>query len=130
MKQEADALGLRSRLREGAGGAQSGGNAFDRGHIHHLLTNPIYAGRIRLTPSHTKTRNGTRLRYYISHRLVARSGEVLNDAWRLPAPELGEKVAASAGRMISAPGFAAKLMPDADADRIGQAAEAFSAIAA
>lgn len=21
--------------------------AFDRGHIHHILTNPIYAGRIR-----------------------------------------------------------------------------------
>ena len=44
---EADAWQLRSRSRTTREGKQTGGNAFSRGHIHHLLTNPIYAGRIR-----------------------------------------------------------------------------------
>jgi site-specific DNA recombinase len=47
VKEEADRLGLRSRTRAAADGTLSGGGAFDRGHIHHILTNPIYAGRIR-----------------------------------------------------------------------------------
>ena len=102
-----------------------------RSHIHQILTNPIYAGRIRhkntvhesqhdptinpdrwdamqqrlqgmayrirlkktprrvsllcgkifdgtgdrLTPSHSKTKKATRLRYYVSLWLIARSGE-------------------------------------------------------
>ncbi len=47
VKQEADRLGLRSRRRTAPDGNTSGGNPFDRGHIHHILTNPVYAGRIR-----------------------------------------------------------------------------------
>lgn len=46
-KSVADARGLRSRRREQANGNVSGGKAFDRGHLHHILSNPIYAGRIR-----------------------------------------------------------------------------------
>jgi site-specific DNA recombinase len=45
--ERACALALRSRIRERAGGKISGGTPFERGHIHHILTNPIYAGRIR-----------------------------------------------------------------------------------
>lgn len=45
--QQAEMLGLRSKKRISAKGIQSGGIALDRGHIHHILTNPIYAGRIR-----------------------------------------------------------------------------------
>ncbi|WP_461496348.1 recombinase family protein, partial [Pyruvatibacter sp.] len=131
VKAQADVLGLRSRQRTASDGTMTGGNPFDRGHIHHILTNPIYAGRIRhreqvfdgqhpaiidperwdciqrqlqdgaakgrtrktakqrsllcgkvfdetgdrLTPSHTKTRKGARLRYYVSHRLIKHSGE-------------------------------------------------------
>lgn len=45
--ERAKALGLRSRIRERAGGKTSGGTPFERGHIHHILTNPIYAGCIR-----------------------------------------------------------------------------------
>ena len=41
----------------------------------------------RLTPSHA-TRGGRRHRYYISHRLIARSGESGLDGWRLPATTL------------------------------------------
>ena len=47
VKEEAERLHLRTRLRTKADGRTAGGRAFDRGHIHHLLTNPLYAGRIR-----------------------------------------------------------------------------------
>jgi DNA invertase Pin-like site-specific DNA recombinase len=143
VKDRAEALGLRSRRRERSGGRVSGGGSFDRGHIHHILSNPIYAGRIRhkgqvyegqhpaiidpeiwdgvqrqletgaakargtkqkasrsllagklfdetgdgLTPSHTR-KNGKRLRYYISRRLVTERSRKHPDAWRLPAEEV------------------------------------------
>ncbi len=47
VKEEAIELGLRSKLRTNAKGITSGGRLFDRGQIHHMLSNPIYAGRIR-----------------------------------------------------------------------------------
>lgn len=47
VRERADGLGLRSRRRTSADGTTTGGGPFDRGHIHHILTNPIYAGRIR-----------------------------------------------------------------------------------
>ena len=47
IKDEADRRGLRTRVRTKADGSTSGGGPFDRGHIHHILTNPIYAGRVR-----------------------------------------------------------------------------------
>jgi DNA invertase Pin-like site-specific DNA recombinase len=145
VKARADDLGLRTRRRHRPDGRVTGGGAFDRGHIHHLLTNPIYAGRIRhkdrvfdgqhpaiippevweevqtslsdtaarprgaarkvvrsplagklfdetgdrLTPSHSR-KNGKRLRYYISGRLVSDRSADHPDAWRLPAPALEE----------------------------------------
>ncbi len=45
--QQVKMLGLRSKKRISAKGIQSGGIALDRGHIHYILTNPVYAGRIR-----------------------------------------------------------------------------------
>ena len=143
VKERAEDLGLRSRRRERGAGRVSGGKPFDRGHIHHILSNPIYAGRIRhkgqvyegqhpaiidpaiweqvqqmliggaskargskrkatrsylagklfdetgdrLTPSHSR-KNGKRLRYYISHRLVKDRSRKHPDAWRLPAEQL------------------------------------------
>ena len=47
VKEEAIRLGLRSKLRTSSKGITSGGRFFDRGQIHHMLSNPIYAGRIR-----------------------------------------------------------------------------------
>lgn len=47
VKERAEDLGLRSRRRVRGAGRVSGGKPFDRGHIHHILSNPIYAGRIR-----------------------------------------------------------------------------------
>jgi len=40
-------LDLRSRRHEWPGGRVTDGNHPGRGHIHHILSNPIYAGRIR-----------------------------------------------------------------------------------
>ena len=47
VRERADGRGLRSRRRTSADGTTTGGGPFDRGHLHHILTNPIYAGRIR-----------------------------------------------------------------------------------
>ena len=67
----------------------------------------------RLTPSHTKTRAGKRLRYYVSHRLIRNSGEKSLSGWRLPAPALENTVAHLVRRHLETPSFAASLMPDA-----------------
>ncbi len=47
VKSEADRLCLRTKERRAGDGTRTGGLPFHRGHLHHLLTNPIYAGRIR-----------------------------------------------------------------------------------
>lgn len=47
VKEESLKLDLRSKLRTSSKGITSGGRLFDRGQIHHMLGNPIYAGRIR-----------------------------------------------------------------------------------
>jgi len=155
VREAVDAKGLKTPVRTLISGRVKGGAAFSYGYIHYILTNPVYAGRIRhhakvypgqrppliapevwdgiqerlksnsakgrtftrrnrngakpsvsrlagkifdqtgdrLTPSHSKTSKGRRLRYYVSHRLV--HGTVPRDpsGWRLPAPELEEKVA-------------------------------------
>lgn len=178
VKAEADALGLRSRRRVLSSGRVTGGIPFDRGHIHHILTNPIYAGRIRhrneihdgqhpaiiepevwervqarlcgnaartrqgggrggekpcvsrlagklydetgdrLTPSHTKTRDGKRLRYYVSHRLIRKSGEGDTSGWRLPTPPLEAAVARLIRERLDDPRFVAELLPDTGTDTI------------
>ena len=47
VRDAAEVLGLRSRCRHHADGQITGGGVMGRGHIHHILTNPVYAGRIR-----------------------------------------------------------------------------------
>lgn len=44
---EARKLGLRSKVRTSRNGSLSGGLVMGRGQIHHVLSNPVYAGRIR-----------------------------------------------------------------------------------
>ncbi|MEM6657111.1 MAG: recombinase family protein [Pseudomonadota bacterium] len=173
VKEYADRLDLRSRRRVRGAGRVSGGTFFDRGHIHHILTNPIYAGRIRhkgevydgqhpaiiepeiwdqvqqmlqagaaksrganqkattsllagklfdetgdrLTPSHSR-KNGKRLRYYISHRLVKDRSRKHPDAWRLPAEQLEALIADVIRKNLSRPDSVTALMPDASAAEI------------
>jgi len=45
--ERAEELGYRTRVRHFASGSTGGGQPFARGHIHQILTNPLYAGRIR-----------------------------------------------------------------------------------
>ncbi len=176
VKREADRLELRSKSRLAASGEPRGGGPFDRGHIYYILTNPVYAGRIRhrktvypgqhppivdpdlwdsvqmqlqaeaakprtaeptsdkqksfspligklfdetgdrLTPSHTKTKAGKRLRYYVSHRLIRRSGESQVTGWRLPAPGLENGIAHLLQRHVQMSSFLSRVLPDADAD--------------
>ena len=180
VKIKADALNLRSRKRVSSSGMKSGGIPFDRGHIHQILTNPIYAGRIRhkglifegqhpaiidpviwdrvqaelqgnaarhrtagargaakgrpqvsllcsklfdetgdrLTPSHSKTRKGRRLRYYVSHRLIKQSGEKDVSGWRLPAPQLEKLVADQVSGTLEAPAFVSKLIPEVSSGEV------------
>src|SRR6201984_1698107 len=46
VKEEADRLGLRTKCRTAANGAELGGKRFSRGHLYTLLSNPIYTGQI------------------------------------------------------------------------------------
>ena len=46
VKEEADRLGLTSKARRGAGRQTRGGQPLSRGHIYHLLSSPVYIGRI------------------------------------------------------------------------------------
>ena len=46
VRDQAKQLGLVTKLRRDAGGRMHGGRPMSRGHIYHLLRNPIYAGRI------------------------------------------------------------------------------------
>lgn len=186
VRDTASDLGLRSRLRHRADGTTTGGRPFDRGQIHHILTNPLYAGRIRhrrqvyagahpaiidperwdhiqallqqasarprgqgratrtsllcgkifdetgerLTPSHTKTRSGTRLRYYISNRLVAGRTEQHPDAWRLPAEELERRVAGLVRTILIEPSLPSEITANPTADAIGKIAPRLDALKA
>jgi hypothetical protein len=163
-------LALRSKRRTTPSGEVKGGNAIDRGHIYHILTNPIYAGRIRhkkqvfegqhpaiidpkewdeiqrrlsnrsgrkrgvraaahqsplggrlfdetddrLTPSHSR-KNGKRLRYYISRRLVVDRSKKHPDAWRLPAPQLETSIARVVHNHLADPAILPKLLGNIDA---------------
>ena len=184
----AEAQGLRSRKRILSSGRVTGGIVLDRGHIHHILTNPLYAGRIRhrneiyegkhpaiiepaewdavqtrlsdrsarsrggrgrgepdvkisllagkvfdetgdrLTPTHSKTRNGKRLRYYVSRRLIQRSGERDFSGWRLPAPQLESAVAGLVRQKLNEPGFPATLLPEAGAGMVKDVSSRLSTI--
>jgi site-specific DNA recombinase len=69
-----------------------GGAAKTRGTKQRAMRSPL-AGRLfdetgdRLTPSHSR-KNGKRLRYYISRRLVVDRTHKHPDAWMLPADQL------------------------------------------
>ncbi|WP_170441373.1 recombinase family protein [Ruegeria arenilitoris] len=181
VKERAEQLDLRSRCRRRAGGRISGGKHFDRGHLQHILSNPVYAGRIRhkqqvyegqhpaiidpeiwdtvqdmlqgrasiargskkmattsllagklfdetgdrLTPSHSR-KNGKRLRYYISHRLVKDRSRKHPDAWRLPAEQLESLIADVIRKKLGQPYIVTTLIRDISASEIAARSAALS----
>lgn len=170
VKEALDARQLRTPVRTLCSGRVKDGAEFSYGHIHYILTNPVYAGRIRhhakvypgqhdpliapetwdaiqdqlkatspkdrtftsrnrngarppasllagrifdqtgdrLTPSHSKSAKGRRLRYYVSHRLVRGTAPRDPSGWRLPAPELEQKVADLIRRHLTRPAILTK----------------------
>ncbi|MGR3660889.1 MAG: recombinase family protein [Paracoccaceae bacterium] len=179
-KEEIDQLGLRTAIRTLSSGRLKGGTEFSFGHIHHILTNPIYAGRIRhkanvypglhkaiiepgvwdkfqeqliavsvksrsakernrgggrkqvsllvgkifdqtgdrLTPSHSKSAKGHRLRYYVSHRLIRHTGPKDPSGWRLPGPELEALVAKLVATQLRTPSFKVNIVADTSTDEL------------
>ena len=63
----------------------------------------------RLTPSHTKKKNGQRLRYYVSRRLIQHSGQKDLSGWQLPAPMLEQTVVHLIRQHVDATTFSASL---------------------
>ncbi|MGX9350981.1 recombinase family protein [Shimia sp. W99] len=178
VKEQAEDLDLRSRRRERVGGRTSGGTHFDRGHLQHILSNPVYAGRIRhkkqvyegqhpaiidpvvwgkvqimlqsgaavargsrqkatrsplagklfdetgdrLTPSHSR-KNGKRLRYYISRRLVKDRSRKHPDAWRLPADQVEGLLAELVGRHLTRPDAAVAMTESLTAAEVSDASK-------
>ncbi|MEM6564386.1 MAG: recombinase family protein [Pseudomonadota bacterium] len=178
VKEAVDALGLKTPVRTLISGRVKDGAQFSYGYIHYILTNPVYAGRIRhhakvypgqhaplidpevwdsiqdqlrsdalkdrtfikrnrkgakasasplackiydqtgdrLTPSHSKTAKGRKLRYYVSHRLVRGTAPRDPSGWRLPAPELEEKVVNLIQGHLNKPEVRAGIFCDATAD--------------
>ncbi|NOD36659.1 MULTISPECIES: recombinase family protein [unclassified Ruegeria] len=178
VKEAVDALGLKTPVRTLLSGRVKGGAQFSYGHIHYILTNPVYAGRIRhhakvypgqhpplidpevwdsiqdqlqsdaakdrtftkrnrkgakasasplagrifdqtgdrLTPSHSKTAKGRKLRYYVSHRLVRGTAPRDPSGWRLPAAELEDKVADLVRLHLKEPQVRAGILCEATAD--------------
>ena len=57
VKMEADRLGLTSKVRPGQGKRMKGGRPLSRGHIYHLLSNPLYIGRIAHQGEHHEGRH-------------------------------------------------------------------------
>ena len=190
VKEVVDAQGLKTPIRTLCSGKVKGGAPFSHGHIHYILTNPIYASRIRhhanvypgqhppliapdvwdgiqgqlqsasakgrtftkrnrdgpkasvsrlvgklfdqtgdrLTPSHTKTAKGRRLRYYVSHRLIRGSAPRDPSGWRLPAPELEEKVASLISRHMTSPEVRASILLDATTEETFALGETLAAL--
>lgn len=190
VKTEADKLGLKTAIRKLSSGCPKGGASFSFGHIYHILTNPIYAGRIRhkekvwpgqypalieparwdalqeqlmasavlsrsgqgrnsdgqkkqvsllvgklfdetgdrLTPSHTKTGKGRRLRYYVSHRLIRSSGPKDPSGWRLPAPELETLIADLVSKHLSIPAVQTNIVCPATTEEIASIAQRMTSL--
>lgn len=57
VKEAADRLGLTTKVRPGQGKRMAGGRPLSRGHIYHLLGNPLYVGRIAHQGEHHEGRH-------------------------------------------------------------------------
>jgi site-specific DNA recombinase len=187
-KNRVDELGLRTAERMLSSGRIKGGAQFSFGHIYQILTNPIYAGRIRhhaevypgqheaiinpafwdqlqdqlkasavkprtgkrqnderrkkqvslligkvfdetgdrLTPSHTKTAKGRRLRYYVSNRLIRGTEKKDPGGWRLPGPELEAAAVQLVTKHLCAPEIMGNIIEDATSDEIVRLSERLS----
>ena len=87
VKAEADRLRLRTKQRSAADGTRTGGLPFRRGHLHCLLTNPLYAGLS--TPAVSGTR-GVSTRASIHRSSLRSSGTRSRRSCRQGLPNQGD----------------------------------------
>jgi hypothetical protein len=98
-----------------------------RGSRKKATTSPL-AGKLfdetgdRLTPSHSR-KNGKRLRYYISRRLVKDRSRKHPDAWRLPAEPLERLLAEVIGQHLTRPGAAVAMTQGLTAAEVSDASK-------
>jgi site-specific DNA recombinase len=83
----------------------------------------------RLTPSHTKTGKGRRLRYYVSHRLIRSAGPKDPSGWRLPAPELETLVAGLVRKHLRVPAVQTNIVSLASTEEIALIAKQMTELA-
>lgn len=76
----------------------------------------------RLTPSHSR-KNGRRLRYYISRRLVTDRSGKHPDAWRLPADQVEGLLVGLISHHLGRPNAAASIMQDMSAAEVFSVSE-------
>lgn len=81
----------------------------------------------RLTPSHAN-KQGRRYRYYVSHRLIKRSGEKQTDGWRLPAKALEDQIANAVLAHLEQDA-SGRLLIDPDINQIAKLQSSVTAIA-
>ena len=117
----ADWDGVQEQLKSGAVLSRSGKERGGEGGKKHVS---LLAGKVfdetgdRLTPSHTKTGKGRRLRYYVSHRLIRSTGPKDPSGWRLPAPELEALVVSLVRAHLSTATVQANLITPATTEEI------------
>jgi site-specific DNA recombinase len=117
----ADWDGVQEQLKSGAVLSRSGKERGGEGGKKHVS---LLAGKVfdetgdRLTPSHTKTGKGRRLRYYVSHRLIRSTGPKDPSGWRLPAPELETLVTSLIRTHLSTATVQANLITPATTEEI------------
>lgn len=93
-----------------------------RGRANAAVRSPL-AGKLfdetgdRLTPSHSQ-KNGKRLRYYISRRLVTNRRHKHPDAWRLPARDIETGIARLLREHLSNPAMLTDLVKDLSASEL------------
>ncbi|QIE55655.1 hypothetical protein G5B40_09460 [Pikeienuella piscinae] len=101
---ELDRMGLRTKHRPGLQGTAVGGARYGRGHLQHLLTNPVYIGRIR----HKETT------YDGAHDAI-----IGTDVWEAVQERLIHQSAKDRGRIaVSAPSPLLAKIVDETGDRL------------
>ncbi|MEM1236753.1 MAG: recombinase family protein [Pseudomonadota bacterium] len=103
------------------------GAAVKRGTRHTKHASPL-AGKLfdetgdRLTPSHSR-KNGKRLRYYISRRLIKDRSRHHPDAWRLPADQIEQVLADALSARLSRPGASVEMTTGLEAGHLRRVSE-------
>ena len=99
--QEAAELGPRSKVRTGRNGTPCGGSIMGRGQIHHVLSNPVYAGRIR---QKDQVHEGQHVAILDPDRFDAIQARLMNRSAKPRAKPAGAHISPLAGKLFDETG--------------------------